>query len=150
MPNRTGDNAKTDIEGKDRPSGPNSFPQEPVLKIRDQCINKLESLGFRIGQSLVERFTKDTARFKDDLDIMKFICKDFWSVVFKKQIDNLRTNHQGVYVLQDNKFRFLTQMSNGKQYMEISPRVNSRYSFRGLDENTKDVKFGDIHIWKLE
>ncbi|WAR19866.1 TPC6B-like protein [Mya arenaria] len=67
-------------------------------------------------------FTKDTARFKDDLDIMKFICKDFWSVVFKKQIDNLRTNHQGVYVLQDNKFRFLTQMSNGKQYMEISPR----------------------------
>lgn len=40
------------------------------------------------------RFTKDTARFKDELDIMKFICKDFWTTVFKKQIDNLRTNHQ--------------------------------------------------------
>lgn len=25
---------------------------------------------------------------------MKFICKDFWTCVFKKQIDNLRTNHQ--------------------------------------------------------
>ncbi|CAO2586780.1 Trafficking protein particle complex subunit 6B [Lemmus lemmus] len=25
---------------------------------------------------------------------MKFICKDFWTTVFKKQIDNLRTNHQ--------------------------------------------------------
>lgn len=25
---------------------------------------------------------------------MKFICKDYWTCVFKKQIDNLRTNHQ--------------------------------------------------------
>ncbi|EGW00335.1 Trafficking protein particle complex subunit 6B [Cricetulus griseus] len=63
-------------------------------------------------------FTKDTARFKDELDIMKFICKDFWTTVFKKQIDNLRTNHQGIYVLQDNKFRLLTQLSAGKQYLE--------------------------------
>lgn len=89
---------------------------------QDQCIAKLESLGFRIGQSLVERFTKDCPRFKDELDTMKFICKDFWNYVYKKQIDNLRTNHQGVYVLQDNKFRFLTQMSNGKQFMEAAPK----------------------------
>ena len=40
------------------------------------------------------RFTKDTPRFKDDLDIMKFLCQDFWNTVFKKQVDNLRTNHQ--------------------------------------------------------
>ncbi|CAO2586781.1 Trafficking protein particle complex subunit 6B [Lemmus lemmus] len=72
----------------------------------------------RLGQGLIERFTKDTARFKDELDIMKFICKDFWTTVFKKQIDNLRTNHQGIYVLQDNKFRLLTQLSAGKQYLE--------------------------------
>lgn len=89
---------------------------------QDQCIAKLESLGFRVGQSLVERFTKDCTRFKDELDTMKFICKDFWNSVFKKQVDNLRTNHQGVYVLQDNKFRFLTQISNGKQYMEAAPK----------------------------
>jgi len=34
---------------------------------------------------------------------MKFICTDFWSSINKKQIDNLRTNHQGVYVLQDRQ-----------------------------------------------
>ncbi|XP_072284269.1 trafficking protein particle complex subunit 6B [Pyxicephalus adspersus] len=68
------------------------------------------------------RFTKDTARFKDELDIMKFVCKDFWTTVFKKQIDNLRTNHQGIYVLQDNKFRLITQMSAGKQYLEHAPK----------------------------
>ncbi|XP_030624721.1 trafficking protein particle complex subunit 6b isoform X2 [Chanos chanos] len=59
-----------------------------------RCITKLESMGFRVGQGLIERFTKDTPRFKDELDVMKFICKDFWTSVFKKQIDNLRTNHQ--------------------------------------------------------
>ncbi|XP_034055859.1 trafficking protein particle complex subunit 6b isoform X2 [Gymnodraco acuticeps] len=57
-------------------------------------ISTLENMGCRVGQGLVERLTKDTARFKDELDIMKFICKDFWTCVFKKQIDNLRTNHQ--------------------------------------------------------
>ncbi|XP_076874820.1 trafficking protein particle complex subunit 6b isoform X3 [Brachyhypopomus gauderio] len=72
--------------------------------------------------SLKGRFTKDTARFKDELDVMKFICKDFWTCVFKKQIDNLRTNHQGIYVLQDNKFRLLTQLSAGKQYLENAPK----------------------------
>ncbi len=55
---------------------------------------------------------------------MKAICKDFWSAVFKKQVDNLRTNHQGVYVLQDNKFRFLMQMSTNRQYLEQAPRVS--------------------------
>uniref|UniRef100_A0A4W5MTG5 Trafficking protein particle complex subunit 6B n=1 Tax=Hucho hucho TaxID=62062 RepID=A0A4W5MTG5_9TELE len=88
-----------------------------------RCITKLENMGFRVGQGLIERFTKDTARFKDELDVMKFICKDFWTSVFKKQIDNLRTNHQGIYVLQDNKFRLLTQLSAGKQYLEHAPKV---------------------------
>ncbi|KAL3063677.1 hypothetical protein OYC64_000083 [Pagothenia borchgrevinki] len=85
-------------------------------------ISTLENMGCRVGQGLVERLTKDTARFKDELDIMKFVCKDFWTCVFKKQIDNLRTNHQGIYVLQDNKFRLLSQLSAGKQYLEHAPK----------------------------
>ncbi|XP_005417537.2 trafficking protein particle complex subunit 6B [Geospiza fortis] len=97
-------------------------PRPCVLQENGRCTTKLESMGFRVGQGLIERFTKDTARFKDELDIMKFICKDFWTTVFKKQIDNLRTNHQGIYVLQDNKFRLLTQMSAGKQYLEHAPK----------------------------
>ncbi|KAK6181707.1 hypothetical protein SNE40_009510 [Patella caerulea] len=90
--------------------------------VKDTSIAKLESTGFRVGQSLIERFTKDSARFKDELDTMKFICKEFWNAIYKKQVDNLRTNHQGVYVLQDNKFKFLTQISNGKQFMESAPK----------------------------
>ncbi|XP_004086402.1 trafficking protein particle complex subunit 6B [Oryzias latipes] len=87
-----------------------------------RSVTKLENMGFRVGQGLIERLTKDTARFKDELDVMKFICKDFWTCVFKKQIDNLRTNHQGIYVLQDNKFLLLCHMSAGKQYLEHAPK----------------------------
>lgn len=42
----------------------------------------------------VFRLTRDSPSFKDELDIMKFICKDFWTKVFRRQVDNLRTNHQ--------------------------------------------------------
>lgn len=31
---------------------------------------------------------------------------------------------QGVYVLQDNQFKLLTQISNSKQYMELAPKVS--------------------------
>lgn len=33
-------------------------------------------------------------RFNDHLEAIKFICKDFWTELFKKQIDNLKTNHR--------------------------------------------------------
>ncbi|XP_063793648.1 trafficking protein particle complex subunit 6B-like isoform X1 [Pseudophryne corroboree] len=85
-------------------------------------IRILEGMGFRVGQGLIERLTKDSPSFKDDLDIIKIICKDFWTVIFKKQIDNLRTNHQGTYVLQDNRFLLLTQISCSKQYIEEAPK----------------------------
>jgi hypothetical protein len=49
---------------------------------------------------LSSRFTKETARFKDDLDVMKYICKEFWTALYKKQIDNLRTNHQVLYIIE--------------------------------------------------
>lgn len=39
------------------------------------------------------------------------MCKDLWTLVFKKQVDNLKTNHRGVYVLTDNLFRPLARMS---------------------------------------
>lgn len=91
-------------------------------KERSTCVSVLECMGFRVGQGLIERFTKDSPSFKDELDVMKFLCKDFWTNVFRKQIDNLRTNHQGTYVLQDNRFALLTQLSSGKQYLEEAPR----------------------------
>ena len=54
----------------------------------------LDSMGFQVGCQLGERYSKNKARSEDTLDIVKFLCKDFWTEVFKKQIDNLKTNHK--------------------------------------------------------
>jgi len=86
---------------------------------RDAVFYRLEMLGYRVGQGLVERyilfyfspfhggslrsklmceclcrFSKDRPRFTDTLDVIKFLCKDLWMLVFRKQIDNLKTNHR--------------------------------------------------------
>jgi hypothetical protein len=55
--------------------------------------------------------TRDRPRFNDSLEVIKFVCKDLWTFIFKKQIDNLKTNHRGIYVLQDNSFRWFSRMS---------------------------------------
>lgn len=57
------------------------------------------------------RLARDRPRFNDTLDVIKFICKEFWTAVFRKQVDNLKTNHKGVYVLTDNQFRWFLRMS---------------------------------------
>lgn len=61
---------------------------------RERVFYRLESLGYRVGLGLVERFSKDRPRFTDTLDVIKFLCKDLWMLVFRKQIDNLKTNHR--------------------------------------------------------
>ncbi|KIV91072.1 hypothetical protein PV10_05655 [Exophiala mesophila] len=85
---------------------------EPATDIyRDSVYVRLERLGFRVGQGLAERFSRDRPRFTDQLDVIKFVCKDLWGIMYKKQIDNLKTNHRGVFVLTDNKFRPFSRMS---------------------------------------
>ncbi|KAJ3298227.1 Trafficking protein particle complex subunit 6B [Rhizoclosmatium sp. JEL0117] len=78
---------------------------------REAAYFKLEMLGYRVGMGLTEKATRDRPRFADNLEIVKFICKDFWLAVFNKQIDNLKTNHRGIYVLTDNNFRWFSRMS---------------------------------------
>ncbi|KAF8063037.1 trappc6b [Scenedesmus sp. PABB004] len=71
----------------------------------------LQAVGFRVGRQLAERYSRDKPRLGDTLEVIKFVCKDFWLAVFKKQVDNLKTNHRGIYVLQDNSFRWLLRVA---------------------------------------
>ena len=36
-----------------------------------------------------------TERMRDHLEIMKFVCKEFWTTVYKKEIDQLKTDYNG-------------------------------------------------------
>nr|XP_043628801.1 trafficking protein particle complex subunit 6b-like isoform X2 [Erigeron canadensis] len=77
----------------------------------DLAAHRIEAIGFHVGHQLSERYTMERPRFSDHLEAIKFICKDFWSELFKKQIDNLKTNHRGTFVLQDDKFAWLSRIS---------------------------------------
>ncbi|KAK5100128.1 hypothetical protein LTR70_003320 [Exophiala xenobiotica] len=99
----------TSTTGPVTPTTYDGLPETEVFK--DSVYFRLEKLGFRVGLALSERFSRDRPRLTDNLDVIKFVCKDIWMIVFKKQIDNLKTNHRGVYVLTDNKFRPFSRMS---------------------------------------
>uniref|UniRef100_A0A6U3RED0 Trafficking protein particle complex subunit 6B n=1 Tax=Ditylum brightwellii TaxID=49249 RepID=A0A6U3RED0_9STRA len=44
------------------------------------------------------------------LEAVKFLCKEFWTEIFRKQIDKLQTNHRGVFVLKDHELRWLKRL----------------------------------------
>lgn len=62
-------------------------------------------MGHRVGSILVERAAKDIPRLTNELETVKFICKEFWTVVFGKAADNLRTNHK-VFILKQIKLNY--------------------------------------------
>lgn len=90
--NKTPSKTNSSTTGPTTPSTYDGLPETEVFK--DSVYFRLEKLGFRVGLGLSERFSKDRPRFTDSLDVIKFLCKDIWMVVFKKQIDNLKTNHR--------------------------------------------------------
>ena len=116
---------------KDRPkstssvSALGSIPSTTDPTLMPALFARLDGLGYRVGLLLPERFSLDRPRFTDALDAIKFLCKDLWQLVFRKQIDNLKTNHRGVYVLTDNKFLPLRRMSRdrGKSMEETIGRA---------------------------
>jgi hypothetical protein len=78
--------------------------------------SKLDSLGYSVGVRLSERYCKDSSQvFLDPLDAIKFVCKEYWLAIFKKQIDKLQTNYKGIWVIHDFQFRWISRIgsSNG-------------------------------------
>lgn len=71
----------------------------------------LSAIGYRVGHLLAERLTKDRPPMIDQLDVLKWVCKELWVETFKKSVDNLRTNHRGTYVLRDTQFRWTLRLS---------------------------------------
>ncbi|KAF8525084.1 TRAPP complex subunit trs33 [Hysterangium stoloniferum] len=97
--------------------------EEDAIRIR------LESMGAHAGANLAERLVGERGRFTDTLDVIKFICKDVWMAVWEKQIDNLRTNHRGVYVLQDNTFRPIVRISSSEGPVDALKRAKIHTAF---------------------
>ncbi|KAI9457159.1 NO signaling/Golgi transport ligand-binding domain-containing protein [Boletus coccyginus] len=84
---------------------------------------RLEAIGLHIGGNFVERLCRDRPLFGDSLDAIKFVCKELWVSCWDKQIDNLRTNHRGVFVLQDNTFKPISRISSWQGRSEALRRA---------------------------
>lgn len=77
----------------------------------EKCYSVLENLGFRFGQRVgarwkiywkinnIHRFGRGQTRLHDNLDIIKFICKEVWMEMFNKHVDKLETDHKVGFIL---------------------------------------------------
>ena len=83
----------------------------------------IERMGFDVGQRYIQRILFESTEsgnstkskhiiFPEAIDVVKFLCKEVWQSLFGKGIDNLKTNHRGVFVLQDNEFSWITTLSS--------------------------------------
>lgn len=75
-----------------------------LLKLCIFAQSKLEQLGRRVGATMVEQMTRDIPRFKNELDVLVFVCKQFWQQAWHKPVDNLKTNHQVPYTIVMNNY----------------------------------------------
>ncbi|KAI0321478.1 NO signaling/Golgi transport ligand-binding domain-containing protein [Amylostereum chailletii] len=90
----------------------------------DEAVHaRLEAIGLHVGTNITERLCHDRPVFSDTLDNIKFICKDLWAACWDKQVDNLRTNHRGVYVLQDNAFKPVSHISSWESRADATRRA---------------------------
>ena len=110
---------------------PEPDQEELAILSAERAAAKIERLGFDVGYRLCERLaqskplgqglpppgsaaavaaggTVDPAAMQ--LEAVKFLCKEFWTEVFRKQIDKLQTNHRGVFVLKDHELRWLRRL----------------------------------------
>ncbi|WVO13434.1 hypothetical protein L204_101050 [Cryptococcus depauperatus] len=88
-------------------------PEEAAV-VEEELAKRIERIGIMVGGYIAEKLTLARPPLVTHLDIIKFICKDLFLHVYSKQIDNLRTNHRGIYVLQSHSFPPLAPMSSCK------------------------------------
>mmetsp|Transcript_16653 Transcript_16653/g.31545 ORF Transcript_16653/g.31545 Transcript_16653/m.31545 type:complete len:253 (+) Transcript_16653:1297-2055(+) len=94
-----------------------------LVMIAENAAAKMERIGYDVGYRLTERLAQNKSMIPPpstnhkkptpamiQLEVVKFICKDLWNEVFRKQIDKLQTNHRGVFVLKDLDFKWLQRL----------------------------------------
>ncbi|KAF8837247.1 hypothetical protein BDN67DRAFT_973225 [Paxillus ammoniavirescens] len=101
-----------------------SITARNIVDEEDEVVrSRLEAIGLHVGGSFVERLCRDRPLFGDSLDAIKFVCKELWVSCWDKQVDNLRTNHRGVFVLQDNTFKPIARISSWEGRAEATKRA---------------------------
>ena len=95
-----------------RNSASNNNASESETPSSSASSSRIAALGEEVGAALAELLTsRKKPPLSSQIEIVKWVCKDFWSAVFSKPIDNLKTNHKGTFVLRDTSFRWTKRVS---------------------------------------
>lgn len=90
--------------------------------ISDDTSFRVETYGFNLGIRLAEYLMfklPNDLKINVSLDVMKFLCRELWKALYDKQINSLRTNHRGTFVLIDKEFRSISRFSSPKNAKEM-------------------------------
>ena len=121
--NSSNNNDNTDTAAQD---------EEALSVAAEMAAAKLERMGFSVGYRLTERLAQNktwnavpnqdmvAAVAAQQLEAVKFLCKEIWMDVFGKQIDKLQTNHRGVFVLKDLNLKWLTRFPSGTEQARVT------------------------------
>lgn len=110
--------------------------EESMTVAAEMAAAKLERMGAAVGYRLTERLAEHktwnttvsnqqqqqdiaAAVAAQQLEAVKFLCKELWMEIFNKQIDKLQTNHRGVFVLKDLELKWLTRFPVGSEKSRV-------------------------------
>eukprot|EP00747_Dinoflagellata_sp_TGD_P166330 gnl/TRDRNA2_/TRDRNA2_188961_c0_seq1.p1 gnl/TRDRNA2_/TRDRNA2_188961_c0~~gnl/TRDRNA2_/TRDRNA2_188961_c0_seq1.p1 ORF type:complete len:193 (-),score=39.01 gnl/TRDRNA2_/TRDRNA2_188961_c0_seq1:39-617(-) len=88
---------------------------EMVRTMGEQCGSleaswaQLEAIGFSTGMRLVTRLTATRFPITAEQGALKFVCKELWGYLFRKDASRLQADRRGNYIIQDTAFRWLQQ-----------------------------------------
>ncbi len=83
--------------------------------------DKIRRLGMSVGEQLVELNTSQMAPFHDALSCLKWIAKDFWTLLFKKNVTHLKTDRKNTFILEDHDFKWIyTVQHDNLHYIEFA------------------------------
>jgi len=108
--------------------------EELAILSAERAAAKIERLGFDVGYRLCERLAQTkplggaavpgqppaSEMAGMQLEAVKFLCKEIWTEVFRKQIDKLQTNHRGVFVLKDNELLWLKRLPSEDETARVA------------------------------
>jgi trafficking protein particle complex subunit 6 len=107
--------------------------EETMTVAAEMAAAKMERLGAAVGYRFTERLAEHktwnavsnsgdvaAAVAAQQLEAVKFLCKELWMEMFNKQMDKLQTNHRGVFVLKDLELKWLTRFPVGSEQSRVS------------------------------
>ena len=93
---------------------------------------EMKRMGVEVGKRIVQSHSKEHIWLRDQKELLRYICKDFWAYVFGKPIDRLQTNNKGIYLLHDNNLRWVRNLSFQRPEMQLAYATLMMGLIRGL------------------